>query len=101
MKMQDDVYKGYMLPKGTMLFANTWSIHQDEDDYEDGARFWPERWLKNPATGTRSDSSVEKAEGRRATYTFGAGRRVCPGQNMAENSLVCLLRLLGVCNGAS
>lgn len=83
--MQDDVYEGYVLPKGTIFFANTWSIHQDAEDYEEGSQFNPERWLKNPATTTRTESA---ADGRRATYTFGAGRRVCPGQGMAENSLV-------------
>lgn len=87
--VQDDVYKGYLLPTGTMLFANTWSIHQDDEDYEEGSKFRPDRWLENASTGTRSGSAeTDTSNGRRATYTFGAGRRVCPGQGMAENSLV-------------
>src|SRR6187402_1124031 len=26
---QDDVYSDYLIPKDTMLFANTWAIHHD------------------------------------------------------------------------
>lgn len=49
----------------------------------------PDRYLDNEF-GTKESAKVEKA-GRRNTYTFGAGRRVCPGQHLGENSLVRLL----------
>ena len=85
---QDDTYGEYALPAGTMLFANAWGIHHDEDEYADADEFVPERFLRNKF-GTRHDVDVDADDGhRRATYAFGAGRRVCPGQRMAENSLV-------------
>jgi cytochrome P450 len=86
--IQDDVYDGYLLPKGTMLFANTWSIHRDATEYDRPDDFVPERFLNNKF-GTRSENQNEASDDhRRVTYAFGAGRRICPGQRLAENSLV-------------
>lgn len=36
----------------------------------------------------------ESVDGRRVTYTFGAGRRVCPGDQFAQNSLLVVLSKL-------
>jgi cytochrome P450 len=84
---KDDVYEGYLIPKGTMLFANAYAIHHDPDEYEDPSEFIPERFLNNKF-GVKSEKALEENDGRRATYGFGAGRRVCPGQRLSENSLV-------------
>ena len=88
MLIQDDSYDGYFLPKGTIVFANTWSIHHDPAEYEKPDEFMPERFLTNKfgSKGT-TDESTENDQ-RRVTYGFGAGRRVCPGQRLAENSMV-------------
>ena len=86
MLIQDDHYGGYFLPKGTILFANAWAIHMDETEYEDADEFIPDRFIHNKF-GCKSSHSVSE-DHRRATYAFGAGRRVCPGQRLAENSLV-------------
>jgi cytochrome P450 len=87
MLTQDDTYEGYFLPKGTMLFANTWAIHRDETEYDRPDDFVPERFVNNQF-GTRHPTSDALDDHRRVTYGFGAGRRVCPGQRLAENSLV-------------
>jgi cytochrome P450 len=84
--IQDDYYQGYHLPKGTIVFANAWSIHRDQEEYSAGDEFRPERFLNNPF-GTQQDGDGAN-DHRRTTYAFGAGRRVCPGQRLAENSLV-------------
>ena len=84
---EDDVYGDYLIPKGTMLFANAWSIHMDESEYDNPAEFRPERWLDNKF-GTKSKESEVVNDNRRVTYAFGAGRRICSGQRLAENSLV-------------
>ncbi|OQU95238.1 hypothetical protein CLAIMM_01474 [Cladophialophora immunda] len=87
MLTQDDWYDNYFLPKGTIVFANTWSIHHDETEYEKPAEFIPERWLNNKF-GTRASNDIVDGDNRRTTYAFGASRRVCPGQDMGENSLM-------------
>jgi cytochrome P450 len=70
-----------------MVFANAWTIHRDESEYEKPESFIPERFLDNEFGSCHQDESQDH---RRATYSFGAGRRVCPGQHLAENSLVCV-----------
>jgi cytochrome P450 len=70
-----------------MIFANAWAIGHDESEYENPDVFIPERFLNNKY-GTRNLSDKARNEGRRITYGFGAGRRICPGQKLAENSLV-------------
>ena len=93
MLTEDDTYEGYYLPKGTIIFANAWTIHRDVNEYDEPDRFLPERYLNNKF-GSRNLG--DKAQDhRRTTYSFGAGRRVCPGQHLAENSLV---RLRSSCN---
>ncbi|KAF4552552.1 Cytochrome P450-like protein 10 [Elsinoe fawcettii] len=42
----DDEYLGFHIPKGTMVFANAWSIHRT-DEYRNPDSFWPERYLDN------------------------------------------------------
>jgi cytochrome P450 len=88
MLIQDDIYDGYFLPKGTIVFANTWSIHQDPAEYERPSEFMPERFLANKFGSKGTKEASADNDQRRVTYGFGAGRRVCPGQRLAENSLV-------------
>ena len=76
-----------MIPKGTMLLANTWAIHRDESEYADPEEFIPERFLDNKFGSIKKMKDGEN-DMRRSTYTFGAGRRVCAGQRLAENGLV-------------
>ena len=87
MLTEDDTYQGYHIPKGTMIFANTWSIHREEGEYVDPDSFVPERFLGNKF-GSERPEKEGCDEGRRVTYTFGAGWRACSGQQVAENSLV-------------
>ncbi|KAL2835986.1 cytochrome P450 [Aspergillus pseudoustus] len=97
MLTQTDTYKGYIFPAGTIFFANTWAIHHDEDEYDEPAAFNPDRWLGGNKFGTKENiSTVLPNEGkqqqqllqqRKTSYGWGAGRRICSGQKMAEASL--------------
>ena len=89
-----DEYKGYYIPKGTVIFGNSWSVHptfseildltcyrsilHDPEVYKDPFVYNPDRFLKDG----KIDPSV-----RDPTMTFGYGRRICPGRFLAENSL--------------
>lgn len=87
MLTQDDLYQGYFLPKGTIVLANTWAIHHDDGEYDQPEEFIPDRFLNNKF-GTRNPVNESTEDHRRTSYGFGAGRRVCPGQRLAKNSLV-------------
>jgi cytochrome P450 family 619 len=82
--IQDDVYGDYHFPQGTIFLANTWAIHHDSEYYDNPEEFFPERFEQNEF-GFK-DKSLN-TDGFRTTYGFGAGRRVCPAQKLAENSL--------------
>ncbi|KAH8914696.1 cytochrome P450 [Atractiella rhizophila] len=73
--IEDDVYEGYFIPKGSTVLACHWSIHMDPDTFPQPEKFLPERFIQD---GKFSDHG---------TVAFGLGRRKCPGQWIAERSL--------------
>jgi cytochrome P450 len=77
-------YKDYVIPKGTVLLGNTIFLGSDPAKYDDPQAFKPERYLGFPR------SSFEYAAGdqtKRDHFSFGVGRRVCPGAKLAEMTL--------------
>ncbi|KAJ6512698.1 cytochrome P450 [Mycena sanguinolenta] len=76
-KSTDDmVYQGMFIPKGSTIIANLWGIHLNPADFPDPHVFDPERFMsKRNYPGPWQHSS------------FGYGRRVCPGQYLASNSI--------------
>lgn len=103
--LQDDVYQGYVIPANTPIFMNTWAINHDPDEYEEPDVFNPDRFLTHPLGIRPSNAAATTAmpaEGvsavpdpsRRQSYSFGAGRRVCGGQRMAENSMMLAMSKL-------
>ncbi|KAJ5892339.1 hypothetical protein N7504_009030 [Penicillium tannophilum] len=78
---EDDTYEGYELPKETIVFINARAIHINESEYDEPAQFMPERFIGNKFGCKDRDDSDDH---RRKTYTFGAGRRIYPGQRLAE-----------------
>ncbi|PIN18284.1 Cytochrome P450 CYP2 subfamily [Handroanthus impetiginosus] len=65
---------GYTIPKHTQVFVNVWSILRDPDNWDDPTHFKPERFL---------NSEID-IRGRDCKFIpFGAGRRICPGSNLA------------------
>ncbi|KAH9856113.1 cytochrome P450 [Lenzites betulinus] len=75
----DDVYRGYEIPEGAMIIPNIWWMTQDPEVYAQPEKFDPERHLRmSPADAERLDPR---------NIVFGFGRRVCPGQALAEASM--------------
>ncbi|PFH46818.1 hypothetical protein AMATHDRAFT_198914 [Amanita thiersii Skay4041] len=77
---EDDVYEGYYIPKGTLVFGNMWSILRDPEMYPDPDEFRPERFLKE---GKFSMDGILDPH----TIAFGFGRRICPGRFLADEWL--------------
>ncbi|KAF5367006.1 hypothetical protein D9758_003848 [Tetrapyrgos nigripes] len=81
--LTDGLYRGYVLPKGSMVFINAWGIYHDPDVYEDPETFNPDRYLQNEFG---AKPGVDTSEFRN-NIIFGSGRRICPGQHLANTSL--------------
>lgn len=76
---EDDVYKGYLLPKGAVVVENVWAVLWDPAVYPEPHIFNPERFLKDG----KLDPSVRDPEDR----VFGSSRRICPGKHFANHAL--------------
>ncbi|KAI4153051.1 MAG: hypothetical protein LQ340_002538 [Diploschistes diacapsis] len=82
---EDIVYKEHIIPKGTVLLANTAFLHYDPTRFEDPFEFKPERYLDH--TLFSSEYAAMSDPYKRDHFTFSTGRRTCPGARLAENSL--------------
>ncbi|WEW61993.1 hypothetical protein PRK78_007493 [Emydomyces testavorans] len=72
----------YGIPEETGLILNIYAIHHDPALYPEPHIFRPERW----------EGKLEAAHAEnQLLFTFGAGRRTCPGQKLAEKSLFIVI----------
>ncbi|CAI7671150.1 unnamed protein product [Penicillium bialowiezense] len=69
---EDDVYMGYRIPENAIILANQWAVNMDPGVYKDPTTFRLQRWIENPRL-------------QRPAF-FGFGKRICPGQALAQNS---------------
>ncbi|KAL0571956.1 hypothetical protein V5O48_010008 [Marasmius crinis-equi] len=76
--LQDDVYKGMFIPKGTVVMPNARGMSLDENVYKNPHEFRPERFLPKSLGGDEEPYF---------TAAWGYGRRVCPGRFLADVSI--------------
>lgn len=75
---EDFYFRGkYFIPKGMPCLPNTYAIHHDKDLWGDPESFRPERFLNKDETAL-DQKTVDKL------IAFGAGKRYCLGQSLAE-----------------
>ena len=94
---KDDVYNGVFLPAGTNVHPNQWAIHREPELYPDPETFNPARWLEPGYPTYREPLTLYP---NLQNYScFGFGRRICPGQNIAERSLnILVARIAWACD---
>ncbi|KAJ3555935.1 hypothetical protein NM688_g2302 [Phlebia brevispora] len=84
--LEDDEYKGYRIPAGTVIVANTWAMLQDPVEYRNPEVFNPDRFLRDGALNPDVRSPVA---------AFGYGRRqdcsICPGRHLANDALSLMI----------
>ncbi|KAI0034366.1 cytochrome P450 [Vararia minispora EC-137] len=67
---------GYILPPGTIVATQAWSVHRDASVFYSPETFAPERWLN---AGPAALRTMEQH-----LMPFGLGTRVCGGMNFAN-----------------
>ncbi|KIK68536.1 hypothetical protein GYMLUDRAFT_35978 [Collybiopsis luxurians FD-317 M1] len=77
---KDIIWQNYLIPKGSTVIGNAWSVGRDPEVFPDPERFNPQRWIVKDKEGNATVRDDLKS------YPFGFGRRVCPGQHMATAS---------------
>ncbi|KAI8939661.1 hypothetical protein NX059_003418 [Plenodomus lindquistii] len=82
---EDDWYEGYFIPKGAVVVLNWWAIHYDESLWENPTAFEPQRYIEHTASAAYYMNTADPRE--RDHFSYGAGRRACPGVHVAERSL--------------
>lgn len=82
---QDDYYEGFLIPKDAGVMNNVWSINMDPKRHPEPRKFIPDRYINDHLS--LADSAANPDPSKRDQFTFGAGRRVCPGMHVAERSL--------------
>nr|CAB3235541.1 cytochrome P450 2J6-like [Phallusia mammillata] len=71
---KDVTVRGYFIPKGTRVMTNLWHVHNDDTYWTKPELFAPERHLNENGKFTNS----------RHVMPFGAGARVCMGEQLAR-----------------
>jgi len=71
-----DEFNGFDLPKGTNLLFSVYEIHRHPDFWKNSEEFIPERFLE------------ESVKFSKNYYPFGAGQRMCIGNNFAMYEMI-------------
>jgi cytochrome P450 len=82
--MTDDTFGGYDIPAGTIMVLFYYGLHRDPKHWADPLAFRPERFLKENYDRQKS----------KAYYPFGAGPRLCIGNNFALAEMTIFLQRL-------
>ncbi|KAF1829297.1 cytochrome P450 2D18 [Decorospora gaudefroyi] len=93
----DDTVNGYFIPKNTTVFLNIWGLNRTPSGPNDSdanmSEFDPDRYANRTHSSPHYAASPEFES--RDHYSYGAGRRLCPGIHLAERTLfVAVAKLL-------
>lgn len=81
---RDILWRGFRIPAGATVYGCHWAISHDAAAFPDPEKFDPQRWVE-PCGNVRTDLE---------SFPFGFGRRVCPGQHLASESVLITLAYL-------
>ncbi len=73
------------LPKGSIIFLNVWGLNHDPTRFPSPDVFDPDRYIGRTLLASEYAASADFE--KRDHYSYGAGRRICPGIHLAERNL--------------
>ena len=86
--LEDAVLAGFHIPAGTTVLANIWAINRDPTIWgKDASTFNPDRYLSLDAKWSAYGPNLHH-------LAFSAGRRICPGRELAMRTLSIALGTL-------
>ena len=80
--LHDDSYENFTFPRNTIVILFYYGLHRDENFWKDAAAFRPERFMND----------VGGKDKPKAYYPFGAGPRLCIGNNFAMAEMTLFLQ---------
>lgn len=82
--LEDDTYQNYTYPKGSIVLMFYYGLHRDSTYWSDPGSFLPDRFLKQ---------NIDKDK-QKAFYPFGAGPRLCIGNNFAMAEMAIFIQTI-------
>ncbi|KAI9282686.1 cytochrome P450 [Sporodiniella umbellata] len=83
---EDIVYQDYIIPKDTILISNNVTTNHSSSFFKEPEKFNPERFLGDiRSLHSSSNGNINNRE----VFTFGWGRRICPGIYLSETEIFC------------
>ncbi|KAK7329384.1 hypothetical protein VNO77_23547 [Canavalia gladiata] len=83
MSSENITIEGFNVPKDTLVIINAWSMHRDPQLWNEATCFKPERY--------------DEVGEEKKLIAFGLGRRACPGEALAMQSISLTLGLMIQC----
>ncbi|XP_013393102.1 cytochrome P450 2C31 [Lingula anatina] len=82
--IRDTTINGYVIPEGTPILANFWSVFMNEKNWPNPREFRPSRFLDE-------DGNLKKIE---TFIPFSLGKRSCPGETVARQEMFLVVTAL-------
>ena len=83
------------VPTGTMCLVSPYLLHRDPRWWADPEQFWPHRWLRQELGRSHRFDPKLPGQPRGAYLPFGAGPRMCIGEQFAWTEAATMLAEIG------
>jgi cytochrome P450 len=95
--LEDDKYGDFFIPKGTVIALFYYGLHRNEHLWNDSLAFTPSRFSQSSLRQGQADIREAQASSlskdiKKIYYPFGAGPRLCIGNNFAMAEMAIFLQ---------